>query len=474
MRPGQRDGEALRQILGRRPPLHFVGICGKGMGAIAAALSREGWEVSGSDDATYPPMNTYLKELGISVSVFDSAAATGPRNGETLFVIGKRVDPGNPELDAITERSLTRASLPQLLAALLPPTAALAIVAGGVGKTTTTAMLAWILEFAGLSPDYFVGGMPRGFADPARWRGGNIAVLEGDEYASCFDDPTPKFLHFHPRILVVTNLFEDHPDMTVRLADAVTELAAGLPASGILIGTDADANLVAAKGALRCRVEKISQARLIVEQLDRDGSTFQLDGVSYRIPLCGAMNIQNAAMALLASRHLGVEPEAAAQGLAAFEGVAHRQEVVTLGRTRVVFDKATHPAAIAGLIEAQRQREPDRRILLMLQPRATGGRRWIYQRDLPAACSMADGVFLASPYEHRPPPDTAWASDPFDVESLARDIASKGVPVWRIRKPDDISQAFGEQIRPEEDVVVVSLPEQAHTMRSAIQKALAG
>ena len=193
------------------PKLHFLGICGKGMGAIAAALAVEGWRVTGSDEATYSPMNHFLEEAGIPVrSPYDGGNI--PANAD-LVIVGKRLRSDNPELAEAMRRGLPYCSFPALLRDAFLTKSRNAVVAGGVGKTTTTAMLAWILEAARMAPDFLIGGLARNLHAPARLAGADLAVLEGDEYASCFDDAAPKFLKYRPEVAIITNVLEDHPDL---------------------------------------------------------------------------------------------------------------------------------------------------------------------------------------------------------------------------------------------------------------------
>ena len=221
--------------------LHFVGICGKAMGGIAAALATEGWRVTGSDEKCYQPMMGFLSSRGIRVSTPYSAGNV-PTDAD-LVVVGKRVATENPELLHVVGHGPAYCSFPQFLHHQFLRHSRNAVVTGGVGKTTTTSMLAWILEDAGQRPDYLIGGLARNFPAPARFSGGRFAVLEGDEYASCFDDPRPKFLHYQPEVGVITNIVEDHPDIYRNLGEvcqAFSDFIALLPPHGALILADDD------------------------------------------------------------------------------------------------------------------------------------------------------------------------------------------------------------------------------------------
>jgi UDP-N-acetylmuramate: L-alanyl-gamma-D-glutamyl-meso-diaminopimelate ligase len=457
-----------------RGELHFIGACGKGMGAVAIALCRAGWTVTGSDESAYPPMSELMREHGVAVRMpYDPANI--PRTAQ-LVVVGKRVRADNPELRQAIERGIEYCSFPQLLRRLFLHRSRNAVVAGGVGKTTTTAMLAWILEHAGQNPDYLIGGLARNLAAPARFGGAALAVLEGDEYASCFDDPQPKFMHYRAELAVITNILEDHPDLypdIAAVADVFAKLARSLPPSGCLVVSDEDEYADRIVPACSCRATTVgftarADYRIAGLHLSPSASRFRLADADFTLPLCGRMNVRNAAMAAVAAAHFGISWSRSAGALARFAGVRHRQESRSLGGYTVVMDKASHPAALRALFEAMRQQYPGRRLVSMIRPRATGGSAWVYQRSLPDALAQADRVIVLSAYEHDPEPGRVWAEGPFSTEGLLADLAEHGVaseliadarklPLWLRR----------------EDVLVVSLPEQSAATLARLESGLA-
>jgi UDP-N-acetylmuramate: L-alanyl-gamma-D-glutamyl-meso-diaminopimelate ligase len=435
------------------------------MGAIAGALAAAGWAVSGSDENTYPPMDAWLGQAGIRVATPYSAQNIPP--DVELVVIGKRIREDNPELRAVLDLGLAYCSFPALLRDAFLHRSRNAVVAGGVGKTTTTAMLAFILESAGRRPDYFIGGLPRDLPSPARLVGAPIAVLEGDEYASCFDDPGPKFLKYLPDLLIVTNVIEDHPDLyrdaaAVELAFA--EAAAALPDSGCLVIPDEDEAAGRVAAACRCTVARVGfspRATVPLEILEQspDATLWRFGDGMLRLRLAGRMNVLNAAMALTAAGHLGVSAAEAAGALAAFNGVARRQETRIFGNVALVLDKATHPRAIAALLDSARQLHPNRRVVSIIRPRATGGRDWVYQRDLPAALAGADIVLLLPSYEHNPGPRAAHLRDHFDLDRLYAEIKAAGTPVLMLDAASPLEDCLSDVVNAG-DVVIATLPEQ--------------
>ncbi len=459
-----------------REHVHFVGICGSAMGGLALALARAGHPVTGSDERVYDPMRGYLAAQGIAVAMPHDAANL-PAAAE-LVVAGRRVNAANPELRAARTRGLPVVSFPVLLRDRFLHATRNAVVAGGVGKTTTTAMLAWILEHAGRRPDYLVGGLCRNLDRPARFGSGDVCVLEGDEYASAHDDVTPKFLYYAPEVVVVTNLLEDHPDLypdRTRLVDAFLTLVSRIPPHGCLVSTADVARTLAGRTA--CRVLAIDHeggdARIENVRLSPAGSSFDLDGVRVDLRLHGPMNVRNAAMAAVAARALDVPLAASARALCAFDGLVNRQDTRQAGARVLVTDKASHPASIGELAAAIRQRFPDRRVLCVLQPRATGGRRWIYQRDLPDALARFDAVLLTDPYEHRPPAHTRWEHEPFSIVLLRDAVARRGIPVSHVPRMAGLPAAIRDASR-DGDVIALLLREQFADAIDAVDDALSG
>ena len=460
----------------KRPRTHFIGVCGKAMGPIAAALKRDGWDVSGSDENCYEPMNGYLQKSGIGISSpYD--VSNLPDDAE-LFVVGKRVVTENVELQNVIQNGRPFLSFPAFLQQRFLKHSRNAVIAGGAGKTTTTSMLAWILEHQGYQPDYLIGGMAKNFEVPARLAGATFTVMEGDEYASCFDDSRPKFLHYNPEVALITNVLEDHPDLYKgmdALEKVFAELVKTLPAHGLLILPDDDDAALRLANSAPCEVaitgfSEQATFRVTDLQLPPDRSLFRLANVSFELPFCGRMNVRNAAMAALAAAHFGVSYEQSAESLALFKGVGNRQETKQTSRCILVTDKASHPKALQELFQSLRQRFPDRRLISVIQPRATGGRKWVYQQFLPDALTHVDKVLLTGSYEHNPQPKQVWEGGAFSLELLHSDLAARNVAV-NVVSQEQLPCAIHEEVQ-QGDVVIVSLPEQSLALLAAIEKEL--
>ena len=462
---------------GKPQHAHFIGICGKAMGGIATALASEGWRVTGSDERCYGPMKNYLQACGLPIRT-PFAAGNVPDEAD-LAIIGKRVTADNPELLEVARRGIRRRSFPQFLREHFLFRSRNAVVTGGVGKTTTTAMLAWILEQNGFRPDYLIGGIARNFPASAKFSGSEFAILEGDEYSSCFDDRNPKFLHYRAEVGVITNIIEDHPDIYRSfddLCDAFAAFIETLPASGCLIVPDDDAaaaklTLHAACNVITIGFSTVATERISSVRLFADRSCFRLRNQDFEISLCGRMNIRNAAMAAMAAAHFGVGLAQSAAALQLFQGVEKRQDERPIGNCTLVQDKASHPHALEELARALRQRFPGRRLVSIIQPRATGGKEWIYQRNLPRALSHFDQVVLTSPHEHNPPPTQVWANDPFCLDLLAFGLKSRSVDVVIARSIPEIETAIRGHIC-DEDVAVLTVLEQSEYLAQAVEKSL--
>jgi UDP-N-acetylmuramate: L-alanyl-gamma-D-glutamyl-meso-diaminopimelate ligase len=460
-----------------RQRLHFIGIGGRAMGGIAIALAQAGHRVTGSDEGMYEPMSGCLRSAGIQVHA--RYADDNVPTDVDVVIVGKRMRDDNPELSGALRRGLPLQSFPQFLRDRFLTRSRNAVVAGGVGKTTTTAMLAWILEQAGTRPDYLIGGIARNFASPARFDGAGITVLEGDEYASGVGDSQPKFLHYAPEVAIVTNVIADHPDLyqdDSSLLDAFCAFVRLLPSNGWLIlpsGDETAARLAehVGCGVVTTGLDHHADHEIANVSFTTEGCSFELDGATITLPLCGRMNIRNAAMAVVAASRFGVPPTRAAEALSTFRGVRHRQDAKEIGDCTMVIDKASHPQSMLELCLAMRQRYPDQRLVMVIQPRATGGRRWVYQRDLPAALAGFDKVILTGAYEHNPSRRTPWDDDPFSVEMLAEDARQLSGDVTIVPAFSDLPDVVGDEVH-NGDVVLLSLREQFYAHIARIEAVL--
>src|SRR3984885_9156395 len=404
--------------------VHILGICGTFMGGVAALARAGGFTVTGSARNVSPPMSTQLEALGITLTEGFEAAQLSP--APDVVVVGNVMTRGQPVIEALLESRLPYLSGPEWLSREVLRERWVLAVAGTHGKTTTAALLAWILEHAGRNPGFLIGGVPANFGQSARLGGGPLFVIEADEYDTAFFDKRAKFVHYRPRTVVLNNLEYDHADIYPDVAAIQRQfhhLLRIVPGSGRIIWNAPDARLreTLAMGcwtplegfAARPAVEALWSARPL-EAGDFSRFEVLLGGVALGTlewSLLGAHNMENALAAIAAARHAGVEPARSLTALRAFQGVAH------------------HPTAIATTLDGLRRRSGAARIVAVLEPRSHTMRMGVHQHTLAPALAAADEGWLYTP------PDLGWdtaavlaalgsrAHASADVDALARELA---------------------------------------------------
>ena len=383
--------------------LHILGICGTFMGGIAAIAREAGHRVTGCDANVYPPMSDQLRALGIDlIEGFDAGQmALAP----DVFVIGNVVTRGNPLLEAILDAGARYTSGPQWLAEHVLAGRHVLAVAGTHGKTTTTSMLAWILEQAGLEPGFLVGGVPLNFGVSARLGRGRCFVIEADEYDTALFDKRSKFVHYRPRTAVLNNLEYDHADIFPDLAAIETQfhhLVRTVPASGRLVVNARDEALqrVLQRGCWSS-VQRVGTRREEPGGLCARGEPDAFDVLRGSLKvgrvewsLLGEHNQMNALAAIAAAEHVGVAPEAAAAALRAFTNVRRRLELRgQAGGVKVYDDFAHHPTAMRTTVNGLRRRVGLERILAVFEPRSNTMKTGTMKAQLPWALEEADLSF---------------------------------------------------------------------------------
>jgi len=393
--------------------VYFMGICGTAMGNAALLLRELGHEVFGADSGVYPPMSEHLAEAGIEVfEGFDVPRLE--RAKPDLVVVGNAMSRGNVEVEWLLEQTgLRYLSLPQLLSETVLYGRAPVVVAGTHGKTTTSALTAFLLERSGERPGWLIGGLPRDLPGGARLGEGRPFVIEGDEYDSAFFDKRSKFIHYRPRIATINNLEMDHADIFRDLADvqrSFRHFTRIIPASGRLLVNGDDTNIEALLPTDWTRVFRVGtgDANDLVIRDFRDGP----EGASFtlvwreavwaevRWPLHGLFNARNAAMASLAAASAAGREDPVGFDLSAlghFGGVRRRQDLLAETEAwTVIEDFAHHPSAIARVIEALRAAYPERKLTVCFEPRSNTACSSLFQREFQAALSGADRVYLGA------------------------------------------------------------------------------
>jgi UDP-N-acetylmuramate: L-alanyl-gamma-D-glutamyl-meso-diaminopimelate ligase len=387
--------------------IHILGICGTFMAGLAVLAKQQGHTVTGSDAATYPPMSTQLEALGIELSSGYSPENLKPT--PDCVVIGNVLSRGNPEVEALFNRGLPYISGPQWLAEQVLAKRWVLAVAGTHGKTTTSSMLAWILENTGLSVGFLIGGVPDNFGVSARLGDSPFFVVEADEYDTAFFDKRSKFVHYRPRTLILNNLEFDHADIFPDLAAIQRQfhhLIRTVPSNGLIIHKNQDIAIdeVLKQGCWTPR-ETVgdSNSDWYAKSKSPDHSHFEIwyenKAVGeVRWDLIGQHNVYNALAAIAGAHHTGVSLAKACEALWTFRNVKRRLELRGVVNGVSVYDDfAHHPTAIAATIEALRQKVGQQRIIAVLEPRSNTMRMGVHKNKLASALKGADAVALYQP-----------------------------------------------------------------------------
>jgi UDP-N-acetylmuramate: L-alanyl-gamma-D-glutamyl-meso-diaminopimelate ligase len=433
--------------------VHILGICGTFMGGIAAIARAAGHRVTGSDRNVYPPMSTQLEALGIEVIQGFEASQLDP--APDVVVVGNVMTRGQPVIEALLEMGIPYASGPEWLSREVLKDRWVLAVAGTHGKTTTSSVLAWILEDAGLAPGFLIGGVPANFDTSARLGSEPFFVIEADEYDTAFFDKRAKFVHYRPRTVILNNLEYDHADIYPDVESIQRQfhhLVRIVPGSGRIVWNASDARLEQTL-AMGCWTPCEGFARSEAGAPDalwtarptggvEDFSQFEvLEGGqprgTVRWPLIGAHNMENALAAIAAARHAGVTVEHAIEALGSFKGIARRMQLRgEVNGVRVYDDFAHHPTAIATTVDGLRRRVGGARIIAVLEPRSNTMKMGVHQDTLGPSLLGADEVWLFTP------PDLGWDAGPI-VASLgkrghaSRDIAALASELAKSAKAGD-------------------------------------
>ena len=385
--------------------IHILGICGTFMGGIALLARAQGHEVTGADSNVYPPMSTMLAEQGVAI-IPGYLPQDLPADADAI-VVGNVMKRGLDVVEYMLDHNLPYTSGPQWLGEQILRERWVLAVAGTHGKTTTASMLAWILEYAGLQPGFLIGGVPENFGVSARLGESPFFVVEADEYDTAFFDKRSKFVHYHPRTVILNNLEYDHADIFPDVQAIKTQfhhLMRTVPSSGLAVVNGGDAHLKETL-AMGCwtPVETFADGDWRAHYLQADGSEFQVffkeqaQGV-VRWELLGEHNVNNALAAIAAARHAGVPVAHAVEALAAFKGVKRRMQLRGVVRDVAVYDDfAHHPTAITTTLAGLRAKVGAARIIALLEPRSNTMRMGTHKAQLATALQAADVVLLYQP-----------------------------------------------------------------------------
>lgn len=420
--------------------LHILGICGTFMGSLALLARDLGHKVTGSDLNVYPPMSTQLERAGISLMQGFDRSHLQPH--PDLVIVGNAMKRGIDAVEYMLDQGLAYTSGPQFLADHVLQGKHVLGVAGTHGKTTTSTMLAWVLDQAGLNPGFLIGGVPLGFSESARLGAGQYFVVEADEYDSAFFDKRSKFVHYHPKTAILNNLEFDHADIFDDLAAIQKQfhhLVRTIPSSGRIIApiTESHIDEVLAMGCwtpvVRTSVEANPQLELSAELIQADGSHFKVlhqGSIKGEVhwSMTGQHSVANALATIAAAEHVGVSVEQACAALSCFGGVKRRMELLEVVNGIEVYDDfAHHPTAIDTTLDGARKRLNERKLWAIIEPRSNTMRMGSHKDELAHSARLADQVIWYQPegldWDLQPVVDAA--TNPASIARTLEDIITR-------------------------------------------------
>ena len=445
--------------------IHFIGVCGTGMAAAAALMKESGYQVTGSDMGVYPPMSHFLEEQGIPFATTFDPSHLMPSPG--LVVIGNAVSRGNPEVEELLDLKIPYVSLPELLKTELIQGKRSLVIAGTHGKTTTTSLLAWVLESCGRDPSFFVGGVPLNFGKGIRRGRGSEVVLEGDEYDTAFFDKRPKFLHYLPDLAILNNIEFDHADIYPdidAIERAFESLQKLIPRRGLIVANMDNPTVGQVVKSAFTPIEGFgldSNApwRAADIKPDPEGTAFSLYHHGhlvdrFHLPLMGSHNVLNAVAVFVTCQWLGLTSREIERGFRLFRGVKRRLEKKGTFQDVILFDDfAHHPTAISATLSALNDHYPGRPIWAVFEPRSNTTRRNYFQKQLVGSFRWASEVVIGA--VHRA--NSIDIKDRLDPNALSKDIERElSCRASYIPEVEDIVAFLCSNVREREIVVIMS------------------
>lgn len=444
--------------------VHLTAVCGMGMGAFAGLLKESGYRVTGSDQNVYPPMSTQLENMGIKI-----LKGYQPENLASmpdLVIIGNTVKKDNIEVTHIMESGLKYMSFPQALRELFLKGKKSLVVAGTHGKTTTSSMVAWMLEKAGNDPGFLIGGILENFNNSYKLGKGEYFVVEGDEYDTAFFDKVPKFLHYQPYSAIVTSIEFDHGDIyrdIEHIKSAFTDFIKLIPSDGVLLACGEYANVRDIIPSARCKVETYGfsemcdwKARILYMngETNEFNVTFKGQDIgTFKIMLPGKHNILNALGAIALLYRQGIEAKDLYEALITFKGVKRRQEIrAVIDGVIVIDDFAHHPTKVRETVSAIRTRYPDKQVWAIFEPRTNTSRRAFFQKEYATSFADADKIIVAEVFNQgQINPD-----ERFSPKDLVDDLKNQGQEAYYIPDTDQIVDYVTSSVVGKDVILIMS------------------
>ena len=454
----------LNSVPTKMKHIHLMGICGTAMASLAGILKNKGYYVTGSDQNVYPPMSLFLEEMNINIKKGYTGDNLDPR--PDLVIVGNVITRQNPEAVRLSESELNYLSLPQALKIFAIEDRKSVVIAGTHGKSTTSAVCAWLLEQTSLEPGYMVGGILNNFKSSFMLGKGKYFVIEGDEYDTAFFDKGPKFLHYAPFITILTSIEFDHADIYRDLDHVISsfrKLVEIVPADGLLIANSDDPIVREEAARAKCRVRTYgfnenALWRAVDVKDEKDGTNVKIlkggkEYISFSSPLYGRHNISNILSAVALSDFIGIPPEKIPLAIGSFRGVKRRQEIRGEEKGILVLDDfAHHPTAVEKTIEAVKGKYSGRRVVAVFEPRSNSSRRGVFQARYGTSFDMADLVFIPEP----PMMEKVPFDDRFSSRRLVGELKDRGINAFYGETTEKLLNTLLTNILPGDVVLIMS------------------
>lgn len=449
--------------------IYLIGICGTAMASLAGMLKQQGYEVTGSDAAAYPPMSDLLCEIGITVH--EPYAERNLDQRPDLVVVGNAISRGNVELERVLDERIPFCSMADILHQEFLGSREPLVVAGTHGKTTTTSMLAWIYEVASgresrFAPSFLIGGVAENFGTSFMVRPTAPFVLEGDEYDTAFFDKGPKFLHYFPLAAILTHVEFDHADIYADLNAvkiAFKRFVNLIPRRGRLVAYDSSENVAECIANAFCAVERYGfkeDSLWRITDLRHEGTMArwtlwrgQERFAEMCLPMAGEHNALNATAAAALAAGQGIPVEAIVEALRTFRSVKRRLEVKAVAEgVTIIDDFAHHPTAIRETLRALRESYPGQRLVAVLEPRSNTLRRNVFERELVDSLALADQVVIAGVFKSESIP----AAERLVPEQVVSSLKERGIPAALYQDADAITAALAPEVKSGDIVAILS------------------
>ena len=469
------DKTALSPALNRLPDnpnhVHLMGICGTGMASLAGMFREKGYRVTGSDQNIYPPMSDFLESL--SVPVLRGYRPQNLHPTPDLVIVGNVITKENPEAIELARAGIHYLSFPQALRHFALKDNLSIVISGTHGKTTSSSLVAWILEKGGMDPGFMIGGIPNNFQKNFKLGHGRHFVIEGDEYDTAFFDKGPKFLHYKPWATILTSIEFDHADIYRDLAHVINnfrKLIEIIPAEGVLIANVDDPLIANEIKRSKCRVityalsrnadwtaEGISvhedYTRLKILRATDKTSRAYTEYVTLQTTLYGRHNISNLLSAVIIADYLGIPASDISEAVKSFKGIRRRQEVVGKKRGILVIDDfAHHPTAVNETVQAVSAKYKKHRLIAVFEPRSNSSRRNVFQSRYAVSFDKADLIMIPEP----PMMEKIPFKERFSSRQLVRDLKSRGLNASYFQNTDHLLEALLKEARNNDVILFMS------------------